>query len=170
MDETFDMWTEGKSTFDYALAFPEWWERDVEALVAKDHNHPSVVFYSIGNEILETGDPPGIRVGPQTRGEGPVPRPHPVRHERDQRFRLGAARRRPDDAGPRWRPGRRSRRRCQRPDELRGRLHEPGERVPARHVEDGGVILRPRRSRAELRRRALRRRQGPVPGPGDRGQ
>ncbi|PYY37871.1 glycoside hydrolase family 2 [Curtobacterium sp. MCJR17_055] len=63
MDETFDMWTEGKSTFDYALAFPEWWERDVEALVAKDHNHPSVVFYSIGNEILETGDPLGSEWG-----------------------------------------------------------------------------------------------------------
>ena len=56
MDETFDMWTVGKSAFDYALSFPEWWERDVEALVAKDFNHPSVIFYSIGNEIPETGN------------------------------------------------------------------------------------------------------------------
>ncbi|MFK4851906.1 glycoside hydrolase family 2 TIM barrel-domain containing protein [Microbacterium sp. ZW T6_19] len=59
MDETFDMWTVGKSAFDYSLSFPEWWERDVEALVAKDFNHPSVIFYSIGNEIPETGNPLG---------------------------------------------------------------------------------------------------------------
>ncbi|MHC6231881.1 glycoside hydrolase family 2 TIM barrel-domain containing protein [Arthrobacter sp. MMS24-T111] len=63
MDETFDMWTEGKSAFDYSLSFPEWWERDVEALVGKDYNHPSVVFYSIGNEIFETGDPLGSEWG-----------------------------------------------------------------------------------------------------------
>lgn len=65
MDETFDMWTEGKSSFDYSLSFPEWWERDVEALVAKNFNHPSVIFYSIGNEILETGDPLGSNLGRQ---------------------------------------------------------------------------------------------------------
>ncbi len=63
MDETFDMWTEGKSPYDYSLAFAEWWERDVESLVAKNYNHPSVVFYSIGNEILETGDPLGSTWG-----------------------------------------------------------------------------------------------------------
>ncbi|WP_082178396.1 glycoside hydrolase family 2 TIM barrel-domain containing protein [Arthrobacter sp. ZBG10] len=65
MDETFDMWAEGKSSFDYSLSFPEWWERDVEALVAKNFNHPSVIFYSIGNEILETGDPLGSNLGRQ---------------------------------------------------------------------------------------------------------
>ncbi|WP_284984476.1 glycoside hydrolase family 2 TIM barrel-domain containing protein [Arthrobacter sp. efr-133-TYG-118] len=59
MDETFDMWAESKSPFDYSLAFPEWWERDVEAMVAKDINHPSVIFYAIGNEIPETGTPLG---------------------------------------------------------------------------------------------------------------
>ncbi|MFB4263107.1 glycoside hydrolase family 2 TIM barrel-domain containing protein [Nonomuraea sp. GTA35] len=59
VDETFDMWTSGKHPFDYSLAFPEWWERDVEAMVAKDHNHPSVIMYSIGNEIPETGTPAG---------------------------------------------------------------------------------------------------------------
>ena len=63
MDETFDMWTDPKSSFDYALAFPEWWERDVEAMIAKDFNHPSVVFYSIGNEIIETGRPVGSTWG-----------------------------------------------------------------------------------------------------------
>ncbi|MBD7996709.1 glycoside hydrolase family 2 protein [Arthrobacter sp. Sa2CUA1] len=63
MDETFDMWTEAKSPFDYALAFPEWWERDVEAMVAGDFNHPSVILYSIGNEIPETGNPIGSQWG-----------------------------------------------------------------------------------------------------------
>lgn len=56
MDETFDVWTVSKSTNDYSLAFPEWWERDVEAMVAKDFNHPSVIMYSIGNENPETGN------------------------------------------------------------------------------------------------------------------
>ncbi|MER6007863.1 glycoside hydrolase family 2 TIM barrel-domain containing protein [Nonomuraea angiospora] len=59
MDETFDVWTSGKTDFDYAGDFAQWWERDVEALVAKDFNHPSVILYSIGNEIPETGTPFG---------------------------------------------------------------------------------------------------------------
>ena len=61
MDEAFDMWTQGKSDFDYAADFPVWWEQDIEDLVAKDVNHPSVIFYSIGNEIPETGTPDGAR-------------------------------------------------------------------------------------------------------------
>ena len=59
MDETFDMWTSTKTDFDYSLDFAEWWERDVESMVAKDFNHPSVLFYSIGNEIPQTGSPSG---------------------------------------------------------------------------------------------------------------
>jgi beta-galactosidase len=55
VDEAFDMWTWSKSPFDYSLDFPEWWERDIEAMVAKDYNHPSVILYSLGNEIPETG-------------------------------------------------------------------------------------------------------------------
>ncbi|WP_405182729.1 DUF4982 domain-containing protein [Nocardia sp. NBC_01377] len=63
VDETFDVWTSGKSEFDYSLNFPEWWERDVEAMIAKDFNHPSVILYSIGNEIPETGTPVGAAWG-----------------------------------------------------------------------------------------------------------
>lgn len=63
MDELTDIWTEGKSTFDYSLAFPEWWERDLEAMIAKDFNHPSVIMYSIGNEIFEVGTPIGSSWG-----------------------------------------------------------------------------------------------------------
>jgi beta-galactosidase len=63
MDEAFDMWTSAKSDFDYSLNFPQWWERDIEAMVAKDINHPSVILYSIGNEIPETGSPAGAAWG-----------------------------------------------------------------------------------------------------------
>ncbi len=63
MDESFDTWTENKSPFDYALNFPEWWERDIAAMVHKDFNHPSVILYSIGNEIPETGSANGTAWG-----------------------------------------------------------------------------------------------------------
>jgi beta-galactosidase len=63
MDEAFDMWEEPKSEDDYALRFPEWWEADIEAMVRKDVNHPSVILYSIGNEIPEVGRPQGARLG-----------------------------------------------------------------------------------------------------------
>ncbi|MGT2800307.1 glycoside hydrolase family 2 TIM barrel-domain containing protein [Streptococcus marmotae] len=53
MDETFDMWTRFKSDFDYSLVFEEQWEKDVKAMVDSDYNHPSVILYSIGNEIPE---------------------------------------------------------------------------------------------------------------------
>ncbi|MGY2078502.1 glycoside hydrolase family 2 TIM barrel-domain containing protein [Modestobacter sp. SYSU DS0657] len=59
MDELTDVWTQSKSDFDAALDFPTWWERDVAAMVRKDRNHPSVVMYSIGNEIPELAKPHG---------------------------------------------------------------------------------------------------------------
>jgi beta-galactosidase len=55
MDEAYDMWTVGKSDSDHAPDFPQWWEREIESMVRKDFNHPSVVIYSIGNEIPEVG-------------------------------------------------------------------------------------------------------------------
>ena len=63
MDEAFDMWTESKSHDDYARWFPDWWREDIEAMVAKDFNHASVVMYSIGNEIPEAGNPAGAAWG-----------------------------------------------------------------------------------------------------------
>lgn len=63
MDESFDMWVESKTPFDFSTAFPEWWQRDLESMVAKGFNHPSVIFYSIGNEIPETGRSHGSRLG-----------------------------------------------------------------------------------------------------------
>jgi hypothetical protein len=63
MDEAFDVWTVAKSGDDYSRRFPQWWERDIDAMVAKDVNHPSVIMYSIGNEIIEAGTPHGTRWG-----------------------------------------------------------------------------------------------------------
>ena len=53
MDEAFDQWASGKNKFDYHLVFDEWHLRDLGAMVARDRNHPSVVMWSIGNEIRD---------------------------------------------------------------------------------------------------------------------
>ncbi|GLV53975.1 beta-galactosidase [Dictyobacter sp. S3.2.2.5] len=60
IDETFDCWRQGKNPNDYHVYFEEWWQRDTAALVKRDRNHPSVIMWSIGNEILEAlGIPDG---------------------------------------------------------------------------------------------------------------
>ena len=61
IDEAFDMWTRFKTPFDYAADFPQWWAEDLRAMIDKDRNHPSVIMYSLGNEIAETGTPHGAR-------------------------------------------------------------------------------------------------------------
>ena len=49
-----------KNAYDYGGdTFREWWKRDVDAMIAKDYNHPSVVMYSVGNEISELGTAEG---------------------------------------------------------------------------------------------------------------
>lgn len=53
MDEAFDMWRLKKNTYDYHLYFEDWWKRDLEAMILRDRNHPSVIMWSIGNEIGE---------------------------------------------------------------------------------------------------------------------
>lgn len=53
MDESFDMWRRKKTSGDYARFFDEWHERDLTDLVLRDRNHPCVLMWSIGNEVLE---------------------------------------------------------------------------------------------------------------------
>ena len=53
MDEAFDMWNNAKNSCDYHLFFADWWARDIAYMVLRDRNHPSVLAYSIGNEIVE---------------------------------------------------------------------------------------------------------------------
>ena len=64
IDEAFDCWENGnKNPQDYHLYFKDWWQRDLEAMILRDRNHPSVVFWSIGNEINERAEPQGVEIG-----------------------------------------------------------------------------------------------------------
>jgi beta-galactosidase len=58
MNETFDTWTAAKpnGTRGYNLHFNEWWETDTRDVVLRDRNHPSIIMYSIGNEIRDRLD------------------------------------------------------------------------------------------------------------------
>jgi len=59
IDEAFDMWQKRKNKYDYHLDFKEWHKKDLEAMVLRDRNHPSVIMWSIGNEIREQFDSTG---------------------------------------------------------------------------------------------------------------
>lgn len=62
IDESFDQWRVSQSKFDYALYFDAEWKKDLEALIRKDYNHPSVSMYSIGNEITDVALPWGKEI------------------------------------------------------------------------------------------------------------
>ena len=57
MDEFFDCWTKGKNKQDYHRFFKEWSHADLRDGILRDRNHPSVVLYSVGNEIHDTPKP-----------------------------------------------------------------------------------------------------------------
>lgn len=57
MDEAFDCWQYGKKEFDYGHLYYQWHERDIESLVCRDRNHPSIILWSTGNETEEEYHP-----------------------------------------------------------------------------------------------------------------
>ncbi len=57
MDEMFDCWTVAKNPYDYHLYFRDWSERDEAATIQRDRNHPSIILWSVGNEIHDTPHP-----------------------------------------------------------------------------------------------------------------
>jgi beta-galactosidase len=67
IDEAFDMWKDEKNPYDYHLYFDDWWKKDIESMVLRDRNHPSVIMWSIGNEIPERTKPEVIAVAKNLR-------------------------------------------------------------------------------------------------------
>ena len=54
LSESFDCWKKPKNPYDYARFFEDWAERDVRNWIRRDRNHPSVIMWSVGNEIFDT--------------------------------------------------------------------------------------------------------------------
>jgi len=65
IDEAFDGWREMKTVFtpikhDYSTLFDQWWEHDLRSMILRDRNHPSIIMWSIGNEIIERTEPQAV--------------------------------------------------------------------------------------------------------------
>lgn len=65
MDETWDTWNKCKNPYDFGNGFLARYESDIVSMIDKDYNHPSVVMYSIGNELTEPAKKEGIKLGQQ---------------------------------------------------------------------------------------------------------
>ena len=68
MDEAFDCWKKGKNKYDYHLYWDQWHQRDLSDFIRRDRNHPSVIIWSIGNEIPDQWDSAGASIALELRG------------------------------------------------------------------------------------------------------
>ena len=62
VDEAFDGWKASKNPYDYSLYFDEWWKKDLESMILRDRNHPSIIMWSIGNEVIERKEPAAVEI------------------------------------------------------------------------------------------------------------
>jgi len=69
IDEAFDGWRESKTPHDYSGLFDRWWSEDVSAMVLRDRNHPSIICWSIGNEIIERKKPEAVTTARALAGQ-----------------------------------------------------------------------------------------------------
>ncbi len=63
--EVFDGWAAKKNPYDYGMVFDQLWQRDLTAAVCRDRNHPSIIMWSLGNEVYERGKPEGRAIAQQ---------------------------------------------------------------------------------------------------------
>jgi len=68
MDEAFDCWKRPKVQYDYHLYWDEWHQKDLSDQILRDRNHPSIIIWSIGNEIPEQHDSSGMRIAQELAG------------------------------------------------------------------------------------------------------
>lgn len=68
MDEAFDMWKKPKNKYDYHTVWDEMHKKDLQDMIRRDRNHPSVMIWSIGNEIPEQWDSTGVKIAKELAG------------------------------------------------------------------------------------------------------
>ncbi len=68
IDEFTDMWESYKNPQDYSVHFKEYWKKDLTDMLLRDRNHPSIIMWSIGNEVPKVSVAEGIRIGKQLAG------------------------------------------------------------------------------------------------------